>query len=311
MRKITISFMFFCFFITTKAQGPITDICLVTVDTTSTHNIIVWEKASQISSLPIDSIKIYRTTLLLNDSLIAVVPWTALSVYHDSSANPNLKPYRYRISGVDNAGVEGPKSLPHQTIHFAILEQGDSIRLRWSKYIGQPINFYNCFSDSAGSTPGWQWVNSTANNIDTTWWDKNTPADWTGLGYLVDVNWTNLCSATKAQDHNSTRSNRSTAIGNNPNSPNTTITHEKTIHNLLVYPNPATNKFNIEFSSSAWKPIDIKLMDILGRVVIKHNQIKALGQHKVSLDLSKLDRGVYEVVITTNGEKHSRKIIKQ
>ena len=140
MIKVLLFLSLFLFNSIAHAQtGPSTNICLVTVDTTFTHNVIVWERASQASAIPIDSIRIYRAKLLGGDTLVGSVHWDSVSQFRDYSADPNLRPYRYRISGVDSQGLEGPLSLPHQTIHFAILEQGDSIRLRWTKYMGENI----------------------------------------------------------------------------------------------------------------------------------------------------------------------------
>jgi len=230
-----------------KAQiGPVTEICVATVDTGSTHNIVVWERASQNSANPIDSIKIYRVTLIGTDSLVGAVHWDSLSEFHDYSADPNLRPYRYRIAGVDDQGVEGPKSIPHQTMHFGLLAQGDSIRLRWTPYIGKPFSVYDCMIDSAGSQQGWEWVNSTSNNVDTNWWDKNTPADWTNLKYLVKLNGMTPCQSTKAQDHNTTRSNRATITEPNPNN----INENDEIYGLTVFPNPVNENTQIIFSSN-------------------------------------------------------------
>ena len=143
MKNVLLLLPLFLFNFNGMAQvGPLTNICLVTVDTTFTHNVVVWERGSQTSANPIDSIKIYRSKLLGGDTLVGSVHWDSVSQFRDYSADPNLRPYRYRISGVDDQGDEGSKSLPHQTIHFAILEQGDSIRLRWTKYMGQSINYY-------------------------------------------------------------------------------------------------------------------------------------------------------------------------
>lgn len=288
--------------------GPIMDICLVTVDSNSTHNIVVWEKASQISNIPIDSVKIYRTALGGNDSLVGVVHWDSLSVFHDYSANPNLRWHRYRISGVDTLGIEGPMSIPHQTIHFSVLDNGSgNLHLVWTPYFGANINFYKCWSDSAGSLPGWQWVNSTSTNADTAWWDNTTPSDWTNLTYLVDVDWSNQCSATKAQDHNSTRSNRANIT------PGAVSVFEglKSVEEFVIYPNPALERCNIIFSSTNWNPKEISITDLNGKVIRKFNPIRSIGQYTLDVDVSSLASGVYQVCIRSNDEYFSRRFVKE
>lgn len=305
--KILLLLPLFLFNLFTYAQtGPLTDICLVTVDTTFTHNVIVWERGSQTSNNPIDSIKIYRAKLLGGDTLVGSVHWDSVSQFRDYSADPNLRPYRYRISGIDNQGLEGPLSLPHQTIHFAILEQGDSIRLRWTKYMGQTINYYNCWVDSAGSGPGVDLLYSTFNDVDTSWWHSDTPVDWTGLGYLVDVDWSDQCSATKAQDHNTTRSNRSISVVPNPNG----LFEVPTIKEMAVYPNPINETTQLVFSSKSWSPITIFITDLMGRKVKHFSPIKVLGQHQIKIGMEPYKAGIYSIVLTQSNRVYSQALLK-
>jgi len=307
MKKLILLLPIFLIAFISKGQiGPVTEICLATVDTNSTHNIIVWERASQTSVNPIDSIKIYRVTLLGADTLVGVVHYDSLSQFSDYSADPNLRSYRYRIAGVDDQGVEGPMSLPHQTMHFGLLAQGDSIRLRWTPYIGKPFSVYDCMIDSAGSQQGWQWVNSTANNIDTNWWDKATPSDWTNLRYLVKLSGVTQCSATKAQDHNTTRSNRATITEPNPNG----IFEEAGIKELSIFPNPVNESSKLIFSSISWSPIEIFITDAMGRKIKQYNQINVLGQHTINVNLEGFNSGIYNIVLIQNNRVYSKALLK-
>jgi len=298
--------MFLIAFVSKAQIGPVTEICVATVDTGSTHNIVVWERASQNSINPIDSIKIYRVTLLGADTLVGAVHWDSLSEFHDNSADPNLRSYRYRITGVDDQGVEGPKSLPHQTMHFGLLAQGDSIRLRWSPYIGKPFSVYDCMVDSAGSAQGWEWVNSTSNNIDTNWWDKATPSDWTDLSYLVKLSGMSQCSATKAQDHNTTRSNRATITEPNPNS----IFEEVRIKELVIYPNPVNGTTKLIFSSLSWNPIQVFVTDAMGRKIKDFKTVRVLGQHQINIDMQRFNSGMYNVVLIQGNRVYIKPLFK-
>ena len=307
MKKVLLILPLFLFNLFTCAQtGPLIDICLVTVDTTFTHNVIVWERGSQTITNPIDSIKIYRAKLLGGDTLVGSVHWDSVSQFRDYSADPNLRPYRYKISGIDNQGLEGPLSMPHQTIHFAILEQGDSIRLRWTKYMGETINYYNCWVDSAGSGPGVDLLHSTFNDVDTSWWHSNTPSDWTGLGYIVDVDWNDQCSATKAQDHNTTRSNRANSVESNPSS----LNDGPTIKELAVFPNPINETTQLVFSSKSWSPINVFITDAMGRQIKQFKSIKVLGQHKINIEMEQYSSGMYNVVLIQNNRVYSKALFK-
>ena len=307
MIKVLLFLSLFLFNSIAHAQtGPSTNICLVTVDTTFTHNVIVWERASQASAIPIDSIRIYRAKLLGGDTLVGSVHWDSVSQFRDYSADPNLRPYRYRISGVDSQGLEGPLSLPHQTIHFAILEQGDSIRLRWTKYMGENINYYNCWVDSAGSGPGVDLLHSTFNDADTSWWHSDTPLDWTGLGYIVDVDWNDQCSATKAQDHNTTRSNRANSVESNPNG----LFEGPAIKGIMVFPNPINETTKLVFSSKSWSPITIFITDVMGRKVKQFKSIKVLGQHQINIEMEQYSSGMYNVILIQNNRVYSKALFK-
>ena len=307
MKKVLLLLPLFLFIFNGIAQvGPSTNICLVTVDTTFTHNVVVWERGSQTSTNPIDSIKIYRAKLLGGDTLVGSVHWDSVSQFRDYSADPNLRPYRYRISGIDNQGLEGPLSMPHQTIHFAILEQGDSIRLRWTKYMGETINYYNCWVDSAGSGPGVDLLHSTFNDVDTSWWHSDTPLDWTGLGYIVDVDWNDQCSATKAQDHNTTRSNRANSVESNPSS----LNEGPTIKELAVFPNPINETTQLVFSSKSWSPINVFITDAMGRQIKQFKSIKVLGQHQINIEMEQYSSGMYNVVLIQNNRVYSKALFK-
>jgi hypothetical protein len=109
-------------------QPPGIDICLVTVDTASTHNIIIWEK--QPTSL-IDSFCIYRETTSNIYTKIATIPFDSLSEYHDYDANPNTTSYRYKMSIIDTCGAESALSPFHNTIHLQNLGNGN---FQWTFY---------------------------------------------------------------------------------------------------------------------------------------------------------------------------------
>ncbi len=285
------------------AQGPITEICMVTVDTGHTHNVVVWEKASQISTVGIDSMRIYRRTVLGMDSLIATVDYDSLSEYHDHNVNVNLKGYMYRIEGIDNLGVVGNKSAPHRTIHFAVIDNGSgNLHLEWSPYIGHTVNSYECWRDSLGSTQ-YQSVNTTSTANDTTWWDNNTPMSWANLWYKVDVPGFVSCESTRA-NHNTTRSNKTQPISGTP-----VDVEENSLQELHVYPNPSNDKFYYQFSSLTWEPITISVMDLSGKQVLETKYIKVSGQYRNEIDLSNMPSGMYFLRISNSSKTLNKKLL--
>lgn len=285
--------------------GPITQICLVTVDSTMTHNVVVWERASQSSTIPIDSMRIYRYTPSGNDSLIATVDYDSLSEYHDYAADPNLRAYTYRISGVDDNGLEGMLSTPHRTIHLTVTDNGSgNLHMAWSPYIGQSVPSYQCWRDSVTSQTIDDLVNSTSSGFDTSWWDNSTPQNWNNLWYKVDVAWSITCTSTRANNHNTTRSNRT-----QPTSGPTGILNGPTLVHLDVYPNPVSDMVNIKFSSTVWERTYISIYDINGREVQRTGPFRVQGQYVRDIDVSSLEPGMYSLVVRNGYTSVSKRLV--
>ena len=73
------------------------------------------------------------------------------------------------------------------------------------------------------------------------------------------------------------------------------------IDNLEVFPNPANRLISIEVKGKT----DIKIFDLMGKVVLSKNEIS----HPIQLDISHLKNGIYFVQGTTNIEIWSRKVL--
>jgi len=184
-------------------------ICLISVDNTSTKNLVVWEKPL---TPGIDSIKIYREFGTNNYGLVGIVSNDSLSQFTDNSfgINPNVTSYRYKISLLDSCGNESPRSSFHETMHLSTnLAPNGNVNLIWDAYEGFPVTYYRILRDSTYSN-NWQVMDSVSSNV-FIWTDINPPT--TGADYIVEVIAPFTCTATKAQDHNSTRSNRANALG--------------------------------------------------------------------------------------------------
>jgi hypothetical protein len=303
LKILTLSIFTFMLNFSNWAQGPITEICLATVDTTSTYNIITWERSAQSSTLAIDSMLIYRRVIGGNDSLIATVEYDSLSEYHDMTANPNLRAYMYRIAGKDIAGTVGPMSLPARTIHFVVVENAmGEFWLKWTPYVGKPIDFYQCWDLVQGSAP--DLINSTSNNTDTAW-SFSGAVPQTDYEMKVDVSWTSGCTSTKA-NHNTTRSNQAGGlfVGDDASG-----VDENSIQEVYFAPNPTSGNSTLVFSSLSWSPIKVSIMDMQGRIVYRQAPIKVLGQYTMDLDLSGLSNGLYNVIID-NGTINSYRLMK-
>jgi len=185
------------------------DLCLISVDSTSTKNKVVWEKPI---TQAIDSFMVYREFGTGNYGVVGSVPYDSLTQFYDNTVgvNPNITSYRYKISAIDTCGNESQLSDFHETMHLSInLAPNGDINLIWDAYEGFPVTYYRILRDSTFSN-NWEVLDSVSNNV-FIWTDINPPTN--GADYVIDVIAPFGCTSTKAQDHNSTRSNRSNILG--------------------------------------------------------------------------------------------------
>jgi len=274
---------------------PITDVCMVTVDSTSTKNEVVWEKPI---SGAIEGFKIYRD-IAGNYGLVGYVPYDSLSKFIDNTngVNPNVTSYRYKISTIDTCGNESELSDYHETIHVTVNQGGGTtVNLIWDSYEGFPYSYNRILRDSIGDG-NWRAVDSVANTV-FTWTDNNSPTDSTG--YMIEVITPYTCTSTKSQDHNTTRSNRHTIAG--PSS--YTSLEELILSQASVFPNPNNGLFTVNVKSDNWS---YSLFDMSGKLISMENVSETTKQ----IDIQTLETGIYLMKIELGGSSVYKKVIKQ
>jgi hypothetical protein len=71
-----------------------------------------------------------------------------------------------------------------------------------------------------------------------------------------------------------------------------------------IYPNPATNSFNIKNINN--KPIEaVIVFDIIGRKVLEQKE------NTSQINIESLEEGMYQLLITSEGKNYSSKFIKE
>jgi len=81
---------------------------------------------------------------------------------------------------------------------------------------------------------------------------------------------------------------------------------------VAIYPNPATDKLNVDISIDKVAQIEVRLLDMSGRVIKSVVQQSAKGMNNVSINLSDIATGVYGVQILENNNLiHSSKVNKR
>ncbi|MEX0811044.1 MAG: T9SS type A sorting domain-containing protein [Chitinophagales bacterium] len=307
-----------------RVQPPYTPICLVTVDSSSNHNIVIWGKPMDKSF--IDSFLIYRETTTGVYTKIAGKHRDSLSEYHDYDANPNATSYRYKISVLDTCGVESDLSPYHNSIHLQNLGNGN---LQWTFYqiesSTNPVTEFNVYRDNFGNgnftqiglVPG---TNSTFTDI--------SYSSFPDAEYLVDVHWGISCSPV-ARTVNTTRSNIrkgsavtiiDTSIIDTVNNPIDTLDNDTTQNNdtstvlvnfdaldlyVNIYPNPATDVVYINTDAHVQVKA-IQVFDLPGKEVLRKLLPSNSNLHSIPLD--NLKTGIYLVLIDTNRGQVRKKL---
>jgi hypothetical protein len=282
--------------------GNITQaICMVTVDTATFTNQVIWEK---LITNDIQSFKIYRESNIQNVyTAIATVPFNNVSEFTDLVANPSIHAWRYKITAVDSCGVETPYSAPHKTIHLAQnLGVGGEINLAWDQYEGFP--YYSYYIWRHDPSTGWVILDTLSTNY-TTYTDFVPPSG--DSRYMIDVRPQAGCSSTLrlagGNDINTVVVKSKSNIKNNRTVGIKDSKNQET--RLRVYPNPASDLLNVEVSLLKETQATITIENMLGQVVYTTQTNKQIN----SINTNNLISGVYFVKVNTGRGVVVEKII--
>lgn len=275
------------------------EICIVTVDSATTTNLVVWER-EQLSG--IDYYNIYRESSVAgNYILIDTVSAQNLTVFNDVVASPMNRSWRYKISAVDFCGVEGPVSPTHKTIHLVKSKISETeYQVTWDKYEGVidgDLEFYRHTNEL-----GWELVGVypiTQNSI------TDTPGSEEGLDYMVEIVPSEPCTATRAQDYNSSRSNKANSIFNPGEG--TGDSHNSVNENdggvpVTIYPNPTEGLLTI--ISDSENVTGVTVYNASGAIVDEFE-----FSSEVVKNYDYLQSGVYYLKLTSDGNQTIKKLI--
>lgn len=268
-------------------------ICIVTVDSETSKNQIIWNNQSSTAS----AFGIYRETNAANDySLIDYVDINGGGMqYLDLDSDPTKRSNRYKISVVDTCGVETPLSDYHKTIHLTISRGvGESWNLIWDGYEGFSFSTYRIYRGK--SSEAMEFLADVPSNL-TSFTDTEAP--FGNISYQIEVVKPASCtpSENRGKFATTTRSNVASEFV-------TEILESKT--KVSVSPNPSEGTFTIELTAF---PRDgrYEIFDAKGRHVVS-------GSFKTgnfSVDLSDQAPGIFLMKIITPEKMFSDKIIKK
>jgi len=261
--------------------APEVPICLVTVDSTSQHNIVAWEKPL---TARIDSFYVYREITTNNFQKIGAVHYDSLSLYRDFDVDPNSTFYRYSLSVLDTCGYESELSLYHSTMFLQVQTNGN---LNWTLYDIEnqpnPVNFFRVYRDDLGNN-NFVAISTTIPGGNGVFTDPNW-ASFPNARYVVDVNWDISCLASRDNVNiNTTRSNVERGIFD-PVGVGSGAAGE-----FKMYPNPASSSVILVLPENFGMHQAV-LFNALGQDVLR----TSVQSGKNELQLNGLTKGVYAV----------------
>ena len=282
---------------TKKPYQP--EVCMLTVDSSLTYNQVVWQK--EVGSI-VEGFNIYRETSTYGEfELVAYRDYALESFYQDNIASPLDRSWRYYITSVDACGEESVPSPVHKTMH-AVANTTDMVNyeISWDNYEGITYSSVNLlrYDDVSGVWTDLGTFGIGASPV------SDTPPSVDGLNYFVEFNLAFPCTSTKATDHNSSRSNK-TSSAFNPGGSTLTI-EEEDLGTIAVFPNPTTSNFTVAIENPE-NFTEIEIINLNGEVIYSTDNLSFNNE----IDLSAYSAGIYVIRIHSEEKVITEKITKQ
>jgi uncharacterized repeat protein (TIGR03803 family) len=273
------------------------EICIVSVDTATNHNIIVWERQN---STAIDSFRIYKESTVAGIyDLIGTQPFNQSSLFEDVSSNTAVQSYRYRITAVDTCGTETAPGNFHRTIHLTInAGLNGSWNLLWNDYEGFNFGSYRIYRGSDSSNL--QLLTQIQSSLNS-YTDLAPPAG--NVYYQLEIVSPHPCYPdsvySKANtNYNNSRSNKVNSII----APNTSIaTASEGNIKMDLFPNPNKGEFTLRIDNSSAQINELYNIDIYNvtGVLISQRTVKGGMRITQDINLETISKGIYFLRLTS------------
>lgn len=269
---------------------PFQEVCQVTTDPTLNRNIIIWEKDTTYTNSYI--IQKESTTMGVYTT-IATVMNNDTSAYIDSTSNPMIQAFRYRIGTTDTCSNTNFSSMDHQTIHLltSISSSTGYPQLAWSSYIGFGYYTYYIFRGASPTTL------ILYDSISASFNSYTDVAAVPGMNYYsVSVLPAVPCQPSRTMNMYSY---------SNVSPVTFTGINEYEFNQLTVGPNPANDVLNFTLGNTS-ADISIDIIDIAGRIILS-KLFENVNQDVISLN--EISNGSYIVRFTSENKTTHRNII--
>jgi hypothetical protein len=250
---------------------PVVQLCMVTVDSGSNKNKLVWKKTYD---KKIISYNVYRESNFAGEfDVIGNVKFDSTSQFIDSWSNPKQRPFTYYISAMDSCGNEAVenKYYAHTTLHLtANLGVSGENNLNWSDYLGiYPLNTYTIYRSNKGSS--FQPIGSVASTVHS-YSDLSPPSG--ANRYFIGIKGNSDCMGTQ------------TMINSNQVAFGILSSSQFDISQVNIYPNPVENTLHIQNTPVNSK---IEISNAQGQVVF----VQKSTSSNIQLNTENFLAGIY------------------
>jgi hypothetical protein len=258
-------------------QTPSQNICVVTLDSSLTHNVVIWNKnqpADTSTTSLIDSFQIMR-----GGQQIAAQPYSSYSSYQDNNANISLQAWTYSITVKDACAQTNNYG---NTITTMFQEQPNNGDVTWYPYIGAFSGTYSVMRNAGGNS-SWTLLDTiTANSSPITIHDTSVVIP-PNTRYRIEASGASCLPRSAYTIYSNVGVIGATSISS--------ISPDL----IEVYPNPANNMIHLPKDN-----LHVIVSDMTGQ------KVEEVLNSGITLDISRLTSGVYFLTYET----HTVKLVK-
>ncbi len=294
-------------------------ICMVTVDTSTNHNIIVWDK------IPDDRVAGYYVYKEVNSDnnfvKIDSVKQGELTVVEDEQSDPKVSSDKYKISAIDTCGYETPLSAFHKTIHLQVnIGPTGERNLTWDDYLtGDYDSLNNITSTKAFGTGNYHIYRGSDSaqlslyesrpSSTTSWSDFDTSQVYY---YRVVAHKPDTCDPLGLLKASGGPYSRSVSnLEDNRLKDNNSIVKFKNLADVKVSPNPFNDQLNINLYLKHSNHVTLTLSNVLGqKISVMEKQLLDPGYHDYNLNIE-MPGNTFFLEISIQNVTESIQLIKE